>query len=132
MPMADIWRDPHNGRRLPVLRGHMGKSMHRFLLVFATLICVSAPALAAPTCQDANGSAARCGAANAMPLGWKLPDEEYTRRQTALGNVVDPHALLNAIALIASLLAIIALLPDFDGRSDGDWDEQEGDHRRRR
>ena len=90
------------------------------------------PALAAPTCQDANGSAARCGAVNAMPLGWKLPDEEYRRRQAALGNVVDPHALLNAVALIASLLAIIALLPDFDGRSDGDWDEQEGDNRRRR
>jgi hypothetical protein len=67
-----------------------------------------------------------------MPAGWKLPDEEYRRRQAALGNVVDPHALLNAFALIASLLAIIALLPDFDGRSDGDWDEQEGDNRRRR
>ena len=112
----------------------MGKSMRRFLLVFLTLLlCAPAyPALAAPTCQDANGSAARCGTPNAMPLGWKLPDEEYRRRQAALGNVVDPHALLNAVALIASLLAIIALLPNFDGRSDGDWDEQEGDNRRRR
>ncbi len=97
------------------------------------LLCAPVgPALAAPTCQDANGSAARCGAPNAMPLGWKLPDEEFHRRQAALGNVADPRDVLNAIALIGALLVIIALLPDFDGRSDGDWDEQEGDDRRRR
>jgi hypothetical protein len=34
--------------------------------------------------------------------------------------------------LIGSLLTIIALLPDFDGRADDDWDEQEGDDRRQR
>ncbi|MEJ0097542.1 MAG: hypothetical protein WDM84_05900 [Bauldia sp.] len=96
----------------------MEKRARRFLLLLTTLLCVSAgPALAAPTCQDANGSAARCGAANAMPQGWKLPDEEYRRRQAALGNVADPQALLNAIILIAGLLALIALLPDFDGRA---------------
>ncbi len=107
--------------------------MRRFLLVFAMLLCASAcPAPAAPTCEDANGSVARCGAANAMPLGWKLSDEEFHRRQTALGNAFDPRELLNAIALIAALLAILALLPDFDGRSDEDWDTQEGDKRTRR
>jgi hypothetical protein len=106
--------------------------MRRFLLLAATLLgATTLPALAAPTCQDANGSVARCGAANAMPLGWKLSDEEYHRRQAALGNVFDPRELLNAIALIAALLAIIALLPDFDGRSDDDWDEQEGQDRTR-
>lgn len=107
--------------------------MRRFLLAIAILLSASAgPALAAPTCQDVNGSVARCGTPGAMPLGWKLPDEEYDRRQAALGNDTDPHALLHAIILVASLLAIIALLPDFDGRSDVDWDEQEGDDRRRR
>jgi hypothetical protein len=107
--------------------------MRRFFLVFATVLCASAfPALAAPTCQDANGTTARCGSPGAMPIGWKLPDDEFLRRQAALGNVADPQTVVNAIALIAALLAILALLPDFDGRSDGDWDEQEGDKRRRR
>lgn len=109
--------------------------MRRFLLILAIVLlpCAAAyPALAAPTCQDANGSAARCGASNAMPLGWKLPDDVFRQRQAALGNVADPRDILNAIGLIVALLAIIALLPDFDGRSDGDWDEQEGDNRRRR
>jgi hypothetical protein len=107
--------------------------MRRLLSVFAILLGTAAhPALAAPTCQDANGSAARCGAANAMPFGWRLPDEEFSQRQAALGNVVDPQAVWSAVALIGSLLAIIALLPDFDGRADDDWDEQEGDDRRQR
>ena len=104
-------------------------------LLFALVMLIGAtayPALAAPTCQDANGSAARCGMPNAMPLGWRLPDDEFHRRQTALGNVTDPHVLVDAIALIVSLFAVIALLPDFDGRSGEDWDEQEGDKRRRR
>jgi hypothetical protein len=88
--------------------------------------------LAAPTCQNANGSVARCGSPGAMPVGWKLPDDEYKLRQAALGNRTEPWALLDAVVLVASLLAIIALLPDFDGSSDVDWDEQEGDNRRRR
>ena len=128
-PTVGIWCDPPDRRTL----SPMEKRVRRFLLLVAMLLCISVgPALAAPTCQDANGSAARCGAANAMPQGWKLPDDEYRRRQAALGNVADPAALLNAVALIAALLALIALLPDFDGRSDADWDEQEGDKPRRR
>jgi hypothetical protein len=107
--------------------------MRRFMVAIAILLCASvSPALAAPTCQNANGSVARCGSPGAMPVGWKLPDDEYKLRQAALGNRTEPWALLDAIVLVASLLAIIALLPDFDGSSDVDWDEQEGDNRRRR
>jgi len=106
--------------------------MRRLLLVLVLLLgSPHGAALAAPTCQDINGSTARCGAPNAMPLGWKLPDDEFARRQAALGNLNDPHVIWNAIALVAALLTIIALLPDFDGRSDRDWDRQEGDRPRR-
>ncbi len=108
--------------------------MRGFPLISAIAFCAVAigPALAAPTCQDANGSVARCGTPGAMPLGWKLSDDEFHQHQAALGNVFDPKEVMNAIALIVGLLAIIALLPAFDGRSDIDWDEQEDDRRERR
>ena len=106
--------------------------VRRLVVITATVFCAAAwPAAAAPTCQDANGSVARCGAANAMPREWRLSSEEYHRRQAAIGNVFDLEEALGAAALIAALLAIIALLPNFDGRSATDWDEQEGDRRRR-
>ncbi len=106
--------------------------MLRLPLVIAIFCAAISPAAAAPTCQDANGSVARCGTPGAMPLGWKPSDAEYHRRQAALGNVFDPKEVVNAVALIVGLFAIIALLPAFDGRSDADWDKQEGDDRRRR
>jgi hypothetical protein len=107
-------------------------NVRRIALITAMTLCVAAsPAAAAPTCEDINGSAARCGAANAMPPEWRLSSDEYHLRQTAIGNVFDPHNVLDAIALIAGLLTIVALLPNFDGRADADWDEQEGDRRRR-
>ena len=106
--------------------------VRRLVVITATVFCAAAwPAAAAPTCQDANGSVARCGAANAMPQGWRLSGDEYHRRQAAIGNVFDPREVIGAIALIAGLLAIVALLPNFDGSSDADWDKQEGDRRRR-
>jgi len=90
------------------------------------------PTVAAPTSQDANGTTTRCGTPNAMPVGWQLSAEEFHQRQEALGNVFDSRTLMSALALIAALFAIITLLPDFDGRSGNDWDEQEGDRPRRR
>jgi hypothetical protein len=107
--------------------------MRRLVIAIGILLfAAAAPALAAPTCQDANGTTARCGTPGAMPVGWKLTNAEFERRQTALGNVIDPDVAVAAFILIAALLAIIALLPEFDGRSGDDWDEQEGDERRLR
>jgi len=122
---------PHRAGMLEI-----GRDVRRFAFAIAVLLCgIACPAMAAPTCQDVNGSAARCGAPNAMPLGWRLSEDEYHRRQQALGNTNDPWLVVNAVTLIAGLFAIIALLPNFDGRSDRDWDRQEGDtppRRRRR
>jgi hypothetical protein len=35
--------------------------------------------------------------------------------------------LTSAFCIIGGLFALIALMPDFDGWRDGDWDGQEGD-----
>jgi hypothetical protein len=108
--------------------------MRPLILLFAMLaLLVSAPAaMAAPTCQDINGTTTRCGTADAMPVGWSLPPAEFNSRQAALrSDDANPSALPNALCFIFLLLALFAVLPDFDGRSDADWDEQEGDDRRR-
>src|ERR1700742_4891088 len=91
------------------------------LALGATLI--TAPtARAAPTCQDPAGNTVRCGTPAAMPVGWTLPDDQRPA----------PHAppleeLLALACVIGGLFALIALMPDFDGRHAADWDRQEGD-----
>ena len=79
-----------------------------------------APALAAPTCEDRHGATVRCGVKDAMPVGWKAP--AYDRVTPPAGNRRDMVIAAGAVLL---LLALIALLPDFDGfgaadRKDGD------------
>jgi hypothetical protein len=37
------------------------------------------------------------------------------------------HQLFGAICLISGLFALIALMPDFDGWDEGDWDTSERD-----
>jgi hypothetical protein len=108
--------------------------MRPLILLFAMLaLLVSTPAaLAAPTCQNKDGTTIRCGAAEAMPVGWSLPPAEFNSRQAALrSDEANPMALPNALFFIVLLLALFAFLPDFDGRNDADWDEQEGDDKRR-
>lgn len=106
--------------------------MFRLLALLAVLASFAwAPvAIAAPTCPD-NGTTTRCGTPHAMPVGWRLPPEEFNRRQALVQGEPTPHAFSNAVVFIVLLLSIIALLPDFDGRNDSDWDEQEGDGPRR-
>src|ERR1700761_8416899 len=108
--------------------------MRPLILLSAFLaLLVSAPAtMAAPTCQDKDGTTTRCGTANAMPVGWSLPPAEFNSRQAAL-RTDEPSrfALPNALCFIFLLLALFAVLPDFDGRNDADWDEQEDDAKRR-
>ena len=102
------------------------------LIAIATLS--AAPAvLAAPTCQDRNGDTIRCGTTGAMPVGWTLPPAELQARQMAAQqDGPSAEAMIGMVIIIGSLFALIALMPEFDGRRDSDWDEQEGDFPRRR
>lgn len=84
-------------------------------------------AQAAPTCQDKNGDTIKCGTPGAMPVGWTpspqhLLDLSYSR--PARSDTADG---LKAFCLIGLILALIALLPEFDGTKAADWDRQEGD-----
>ena len=84
------------------------------------LALLATPALAAPTCQDREGGTIRCGTPGAMPVGWTAPAEDAWRYRLAhpgppLGDI------LEVVAGIALLFALIALLPRFDGRRDQDW-----------
>jgi hypothetical protein len=67
-----------------------------------------------------------------MPIGWSLPPAEFNSRQAALrSGDSNPSALPNALCFIFLLLALFAFLPEFDGRNDADWGEQEGDDNKR-
>jgi hypothetical protein len=40
------------------------------------------------------------------------------------------NELFSAVCLIGGLFALIALMPDFDGARDSDWDRQQGEDER--
>jgi hypothetical protein len=95
--------------------------MPRFGLLAIVLLCAS-PALAAPTCQDRNGTTIRCGEPGAMLPGWTLPPDEFNKRQAELHNSNKADTILDAVVVIALFLVGIALLPEFDGRRNEDWE----------
>jgi hypothetical protein len=103
--------------------------MRRSILALAAAAALlAAPAAhAAPTCQDRNGDTVRCGAPRAMPVGWTLPSEERRARQASAPEGPTADELWGVIAFVGGLFALIALMPDFDGRRASDWDRQEGD-----
>jgi hypothetical protein len=90
----------------------------------ALVLLFSTPALAAPICFNRAGDAVHCEVKGAMPLGWQLPPDEAVRRE-----MNQPHPTASAILKVAAGLllffALIALLPEFDGARDHDWDSQE-------
>jgi hypothetical protein len=89
------------------------------LTFFAVLmLAMASPAFAAPTCQDRQGHTVRCGTETAMPVGWKAPP--YDRVTPPAGNRRDMVIAAGAIILI---LALIALLPEFDGSKGRDWEK---------
>jgi len=93
-------------------------------LVLALALLFSTPALAAPICFTRAGDAVHCEAKGAMPLGWRLPPDEAARREMEQPPV-PASAILKAVAGLVLFLSLIALLPEFDGRRDKDWDAQE-------
>jgi hypothetical protein len=58
-----------------------------------------------------------------MPVGWDLPGDQA--RDRLAGRSDDPGAgkLIGLTLFLGGLFALIALLPDFEGR----WDGQEND-----
>ena len=98
-------------------------SIPRSAFVAAVLLLTAPAAFAAPTCQDRHGLTIRCGTEGAMPVGWSLPFEErkFESHSPTTGQ------LLHLIATLGLLFALIALLPEFDGRRSRDWGRQEDD-----
>ena len=93
-------------------------------LAFALALLFSTPALPAPICFTRAGDPVHCEAKGAMPVGWKLSPDEAARRE-----MNQPHVpgstILKVVAGLALFFALIALLPEFDGARDQDWDAQE-------
>jgi hypothetical protein len=105
----------------------------RLAALAVLLLLLGVPAApAAPTCQNRDGDTVHCGTPGAMPLGWKLPPDEFTARQTAKSPPPNTGLAVGAFAGIVLLLALIGLLPEFDGTKPTDWDRQEEDEPRPR
>ena len=100
--------------------------------IAAAALLAAGAALAAPTCQDKDGGTIRCGTPGAMPVGWTLPPEERFLRQTLRPASPSMNELLGLICALGVFFALLALMPEFEGRRAGDWDEQEGDDKTRR
>src|ERR1700750_1091882 len=103
--------------------------MHRLIVLLAFTAMLAPAALAAPTCQTREGATIRCGDPDAMPMGWTLPDDQKDRWRWAPQPVPFEQWAPGA-ALVIGLIALFALMPEFDGSKDSDWDEQEGDRPR--
>lgn len=97
------------------------------LLAAALLMASASAALAAPTCRNAQADMVRCGAPGAMPLGWTPPAGAEIGRRTGEADASDDRKLLALTVFLAGVFALIALMPDFEGK----WDRQAGDDERR-
>jgi hypothetical protein len=88
---------------------------HLPAILTAAMLLAAPASIAAPTCQDRNGDTVRCGTERAMPVGWTAPAPQQA-----------PSAPVDMFALgvfLFGFFALIALMPNFDGR----WDPQERD-----
>jgi hypothetical protein len=97
------------------------------LAAAALALALSAyPALAGPTCVDRGGEMIRCATPGAMPVGWDLPGQQRDRL-AARGDDPGMGKLIGLIGFLGGIFALIALLPDFEGR----WDSQATDDEER-
>lgn len=110
------------------------RPMRCVVFAFAAMLCLAAApgASAAPTCQRLDGLTARCGTPGAMPVGWRPSPRQLLDQSLARPPQDEGFEVLGAVCLLGALAALIALMPQFDGWAPGDWDEQEGEDRRRR
>jgi hypothetical protein len=92
-------------------------------LIAASLL-VASGAQAAPTCLDRHGGTVRCGTSGAMPVGWTLPAGEVA---TAPADEPSAGGMIGLTLFLGGLVALMALLPDFEDR----WDRQAGDEEER-
>ena len=101
----------------------MNHRSHRLAIIIGLVaLLFGLPVAAAPTCQTANGETIRCGIAGAMPVGWRLPAEQYRDRSSS-----ELFKWLQAICAVGVLFAIMAAMPDFESTRPGEWDEEEDD-----
>ena len=97
----------------------------------ATVLLLAAPAaLAAPTCDNRNGDTVKCGTPGAMPVGWAPSPGDVLDHSTTPPQL-SPAEAVALIYILGAFFALIALMPEFDGWREGDWDKQEGDDKRR-
>lgn len=62
-----------------------------------------------------------------MAVGWSPSEQQVLARQAEADPGPTAEQLLNLALFLGGLFALIALLPEFDSWSPGDWDAQEGD-----
>jgi len=93
-------------------------------------LLIASSSVAAPVCETRHGDGARCGTPGAMPVGWSLPAREraYWRPDTP----IPASEWFGLASLIGGFVALVLLMPKFDGARGEDWDEQEDDKRGRR
>ena len=95
-------------------------------VLLAAVSFTASGALAAPTCDNRNGDTVRCGTPGAMPVGW-APSPGDVLDHPATAPELSPAEAAALIYILCAFFALIALMPEFDGRRDSDWDRQEGD-----
>jgi hypothetical protein len=98
--------------------------------LMAALLLAAPVVSAAPTCDTRSGQTVKCGTPSAMPVGWAPSRADMIGRPAEPG--LSPAETVALIYILGAFFALLALMPEFDGWQDGDWDEQEGDRKKRR
>ena len=101
--------------------------MRLLVLAFAFVLSTASAALAAPTCNDVGGHTVRCGTPGAMPVGWEPSPEVLAAREPEAPGDFTSTQMFGLVCFIGGLLALFALLPDFEDEKGGGWDRQEDD-----
>ena len=90
--------------------------MRAWIVILALGSLAVTPALAGRTCFTPKGDMIRCNSPGAMPVFWKPSPQVMWEREIAVKPPEPGKAeLLAVFAGLALFLALIALLPDFDG-----------------
>jgi hypothetical protein len=93
-------------------------------LLFVLAIVFVRPAFAAPICFTRAADIVHCDVKAAMPVGWRPSAEQFARRALEQPQP-STRDILKVVLGLVLFFALIALLPEFDGARDQDWDTQE-------